>query len=74
MRILSEITITPLGDLIRMGVDGDIDARNEFERRWDMPFQFVLDFAEEVKGSRGKAKETDREIAEGEKGKEILQS
>lgn len=65
MRVLSEITITPLGDLIRMGVDGDIDARNEFERRWGMPFQFVLDFAEEVKGSRGKTKESGGEATEG---------
>lgn len=45
-------TITPLGELIIMGVDGDVDARNEFERRWNIPFQYVLDFAEEVKRNR----------------------
>lgn len=57
--------MTPLGELIKMGIDGDVGARNEFERRWDIPFQYVLDFAEEVKRSRGREKENVRE-AEGE--------
>lgn len=51
MRVLAE-EITPLGELIKMGIDGDVDARKEFERRWNTPFQYVLDFAEEVKRNR----------------------
>ena len=71
---MSDVTTTPLGDVIKMGVDGDMDARSEFERRWERPFQSILDFAEEVKGSYGGIKERTREAAGGERQEENVQS